>query len=143
MPHCRLGSKIIRAQFFSTVRIVCVTPPNTDINSEFPIEISNNGVDFTDTGFRFHYYEQPILFNMTPTCGPDSGGTIIYITGDKFSNITDPNNYLCRFTPLVDDDSLKPKTIPIGFVNSTTIMCASPGGWGMGVDALVQVTYNG
>ena len=130
VPHCRLGDKVIRAQFYSTVRIVCMTPPNDDIYNELPIEVSLNGVDFVDSGFKFHYYEQPLLFNMTPSCGPDSGGTEIFLTGAKFSNISDPNNYLCRFTPLTDDNSLKPKTIPIDYVNATTIRCASPGGWG-------------
>lgn len=32
IPHCKIGDKIVRAQFVSTVRIVCMTPPNDDIN---------------------------------------------------------------------------------------------------------------
>jgi hypothetical protein len=57
IPHCKIGDKIIRAQFISTVRIVCVTPPNDDINTLYPISVSLNGVDFVDTGFSFRYFE--------------------------------------------------------------------------------------
>jgi len=30
VPHCKIGDKIVRATFVSTVRIVCTTPPNTN-----------------------------------------------------------------------------------------------------------------
>lgn len=32
VPHCKIGDKVVRAQFFSTVRIVCPTPPNDDVD---------------------------------------------------------------------------------------------------------------
>lgn len=32
LPHCKIGNKIVRAEFFSTVRIVCTSPPNDNIN---------------------------------------------------------------------------------------------------------------
>lgn len=32
VPHCKIGPKVVRAKFFSTVRIVCMSPPNDDIN---------------------------------------------------------------------------------------------------------------
>jgi glutamate formiminotransferase len=75
VPHCKIGDKITRAKYFSTVRIVCVSAPNEDINQLYPVQVSLNGVDFIDTGFNFHYYEQPTLTKMFPTCGPESGGT--------------------------------------------------------------------
>jgi hypothetical protein len=67
---------------------------------------------------------------MTPTSGPESGGTQIYITGAKFSNISDPQNFNCRFTDTERD--IPPKYIPAFYQNQTTIMCSSPGGWGRG-----------
>ncbi len=75
VPHCKIGDKVSRAQFFSTVRIVCMAPPNDDINQLYAVQVSLNGVDFLDSGYKFHYYEQPILYGMSPTCGPESGGT--------------------------------------------------------------------
>ena len=75
VPHCKIGDKVTRAKFFSTVRIVCVTAPNDDINQLYAVSVSLNGVDYVDTGFKFRYYEQPTLYKMFPTCGPSSGGT--------------------------------------------------------------------
>ena len=33
VPHCKIGPKVVRARFYSTVRIVCNSPPNDDISS--------------------------------------------------------------------------------------------------------------
>lgn len=141
VPHCMIGDKVVRAQFISTVRLVCVSPPNEDINSLFPVSVSLNGVDFVDTGFTFRYFEQPKLIDMAPTSGPETGGTQIYITGAKFSNISDPWNFKCRFSS--KDRDIPPKYIPAYYVNKTAIMCSSPGGWGRGDSVKVQVTFNG
>lgn len=130
VPHCMIGDKVVRAQFISTVRIVCLTAPNDDINTLFPVSVSLNGVDFVDTGFTFRYFEQPKLIDMAPTSGPETGGTQIYITGAKFSNISDPWNFKCRFSSR--DRDIPPKFIPAYYVNRTAIMCSSPGGWGRG-----------
>ena len=32
VPMCKIGDKIVRATFESTVRIICEAPPNADIN---------------------------------------------------------------------------------------------------------------
>jgi hypothetical protein len=61
VPHCRFGDKIVRAIFDSTVRIVCSAPPSTEIGIELAFDVSLNGVDFTNSGFKFTYYEEPIL----------------------------------------------------------------------------------
>lgn len=79
MPYCKIGSKIVRGQFISTVRIVCKTPPNDNILSAQPIYVSLNGVNWSDTGFVFSYYMQPILVGLTPKYGPMQGGTEINI----------------------------------------------------------------
>jgi hypothetical protein len=141
VPHCKIGNKITRAQYFSTVRIVCISSPNDDINTLYPVQVSLNGVDFVDTGFTFRYFEQPKLTDMTPTSGPESGGTQIYIQGEKFSNISDPWNFKCRFSS--NNRDIPPKYIPAYYVNRTSIMCSSPGGWGRGDSVRVQVTFNG
>jgi hypothetical protein len=38
---------------------------------------------------------------------------------------------------------IPPKKVSGIYLNSTTIMCASPGGWGHGVAVTLQVTFNG
>ena len=84
-PHCKFGDKIVRGEFDSTVRIICMAPPGENIGDELPLEVSLNGVDFTKSGFKFYYYEQPFLERITPTSGKESGGTPIYIIGTNFT----------------------------------------------------------
>jgi hypothetical protein len=61
VPHCKFGDKVVRAQFDSTVRIVCTIPPGDDLGVILPFEVSLNGVDFTDSGLKFSYYDIPVL----------------------------------------------------------------------------------
>lgn len=37
----------------------------------------------------------------------------------------------------------QPKTMPAEWINSTTIMCITPGGWAEGDQMKLQVTFNG
>lgn len=81
MPYCKIGSKVVRGQYISTVRIVCKTPPNDNIVSPQTIYVSLNAVNWVDTGFVFSYYMQPILIGLNPRYGPMQGGTEIMISG--------------------------------------------------------------
>ena len=65
-----IGEKIVRAQFVSTVRIVCYSPPNDNLAAALPVKVSLNGVDFVDSGFFFSYYTQPELQGLQPQSGP-------------------------------------------------------------------------
>lgn len=141
VPHCKFGNKIVRAQFDSTVRIVCNAPPNDELGVLLPFEVSLNGIDWTDSGFKFTYYEVPQLDYITPTSGPEAGGTMIYIFGANFTNVSNPSEFNCKFTPM--NLNIPPKKMPGIYLNSSTIMCASPGGWGQGDAVRVQVTFNG
>ena len=90
----------MRGYFDSTVRIVCKAPPSTDIGVILPFEVSLNGVDWNKTPLEFSYYIQPNLTDITPDAGPAAGGTPIYIHGSNFTNMSNPNEFNCRFTPL-------------------------------------------
>jgi len=61
VPHCKIGNKISRAQFHSTVRIVCLSPPNELVDMALPVYVSLNGFDYVDTGFKFEYQIQTNL----------------------------------------------------------------------------------
>jgi hypothetical protein len=37
IPFCKIGDKIKRAEFWSTVRIVCSSPPNDNVSASLPI----------------------------------------------------------------------------------------------------------
>lgn len=115
VPHCKFGDKIVRAYFDSSVRIVCQSPPNKDTTTKLPFQVSLNGVDWTGTGFTYSFYEEPVMTSIYPDMGSIAGGDIIYINGDKFTNNTDPAEFLCRFTPV--SSRMPPKTIRATFIN--------------------------
>lgn len=142
VPHCKFGDKIVRARFDSNVRLVCTAPPNDDVTTLFTFETSMNGVDWTTSGLQFQYYEEPILDDVFPDGGDSRGGTDVYFLGAKFTNITDrPNEFNCMFTPT--SIKAEPKIMPATYVNSTAIMCKSPGGWSKGDKMKLQITFNG
>ena len=141
IPHCQIGDKIVEAKFESTVRIICPSPPGDNINTKYPIKVSLNAENFIDTGKFFHYYKNSKISKIHPNSGPNTGGTTIKLTGDEFSNLSNANEFLCRFQPLNQD--IPPKYISARYFNRTTIMCASPGGFG-NVDVVnVDVSFNG
>jgi len=53
VPHCKFGDKIVRADFDSTVRLVCHAPPNDKTGIPLSFEVSLNGVDWSTTGQTF------------------------------------------------------------------------------------------
>ena len=141
IPHCQIGDKIVEAKFESTVRIICTSPPGTDIDSKIPIKISNNGEAFTETGKYFHYYKDPEIKGIQPTSGPSTGGTTVRITGDQFSDLSYEDEFLCRFQPLNRD--IPPKTSQANYLNSNTIICTSPSGFGNVDSVNVDLSLNG
>ena len=90
VPHCKFGNKIVRAAFDSTVRIECIAPPGDELGVLYPFEVSLNGVDWSDSSMKFSYYDVPALYGISPIIGPESGGTLIYINGKNFFNISNP-----------------------------------------------------
>jgi hypothetical protein len=111
------------------------------------IKVSLNGVNWVNTGFKFSYYELPVLSGMSPRSGPMSGGSEIYITGNRFSNITESRKALCKFGMVLEGRTnpnhfVFPKTIPAYYINETTVMCATPNGFSGGDQAYVQLTFN-
>jgi len=141
VPHCRFGDKIVRAHFDSSVRLVCQSPPNTDVTARLPFAVSLNGVDWSTTRFEYSYYEEPVMTGIQPDMGSVQGGDEIFISGAKFTGNTDPKEFKCRFTPV--SLSIPAKTVSARFINSTTIMCPSPGGWSEADRMILQVTWNG
>jgi len=141
VPHCRFGDKVVRAHFDSTVRLVCQAPPNEHTATRLPLEVSMNGIDWSDTGFTFAYYEEPVMTKITPDMGSIGGGEVVYIVGEKFSNNTDHFYFRCRFTPTTLQ--LPPKETQITFHDSTNLSCPAPGGWPEGDRMILQITLNG
>ena len=81
------------------------------------------------------------MTDIYPDMGSVNGGEDIYLKGEKFTNNTDPAEFKCRFLPVTL--KIPPKTIRARFVNATTIVCTSPGGWSEADRVVLQVTWNG
>ena len=136
IPYCKIGEKIVRAQFSSTVRIVCYAPPNDNLSQALPVKVSLNGVDWVDSGFFFSYYYPPEVNSLSPPSGIYQGGTEIMLHGNRFSNITDPSIVKCRFSLKNGTDGWREtrnKTMPAFYMDSQTMMCMAPNGF-MGGD---------
>ena len=146
IPHCDIGGKIVRATFYSTVRLVCHAPPSSNINEAVPIKLSLNGVDFIDTGATFSYYNPPQVSDIFPKSGSMSGGTEVYLIGENFSNITTAAQTKCKFHLFDQDEFSKrgevSKTIPASYINETTMVCASPSGFIGNDKTYVSLTFN-
>ena len=90
----------------------------------------------------FYYYDEAKIHSISPTSGPSNGGTLITIKGEKFPDLSmNLDEFMCVFksTSL----NIPDKKTPAKFINSSTILCTSPGGWGAGNIAIVDVSFNG
>ena len=103
--------------------------------------VSMNGLDFvTNDNMRFHYYYPPKVISYSPTSGPESGGTIVHMLGEKFTDLSGSPEFLCQFTSM--ELKVPPKLIPAQYENETSIICVTPGGWGSGNAVHIELTYN-
>ena len=81
-----------------------------------PVEISNNGQDFTNSGIRYLYQQDAVITAIAPdpARGWDTGYTSLYITGQYFVNST---ALRCR---------IGDRTTRATFVTSRLIFCSTP-----------------
>ena len=141
-PKCKFGNIIVEANYISTVQIMCISPPYASAASNVPLEISMNGIDWTTSGTLFTFYEQPEILDINPKAGTSSGGTIIVLTGNNFIDLSYyPYEFMCAFNSI--NLNIPLKMTPAYYKNSSAILCTSPGGWGAGNLASVELTYNG
>lgn len=140
-PLCRFGSKIVPGEFISTVRVKCITPEMPGASVTVPVDISFNGVDWTDGSQHFLFMNVPSISYIEPTLGPSTGGTMVGVYGFNFTGLARPQEFLCRFRSTTI--KLPDKIIPAFFKSENLVYCASPGGWGSGTAATVGITFNG
>lgn len=110
---CRLADRSVRATFVNKERLRCVTPP-TASPSLLPLEISNNGVDFTNSGALFSFVSTLEIRVFWPTSGPTTGGTSITVQGSGFLG---GGTVVCIF------DSTQ---VPVIVHSDSEISCLSP-----------------
>lgn len=142
-PKCRFGDKVVEGEFISTVRVKCIAPPG-EAGSNVAMSVSMNGFEDADTlvNHRFYYLNDSKINDISPKAGPSSGGTLITVSGENFADLSIyTSEFKCVFTS--QNLEIPQKRTPAKYVNSTTILCTSPGGWGAGNIANVDITFNG
>jgi len=111
---CRLGEATAGLKTMSPFEARCETPANREMGS-YPMEYSFDGRTFLKSGFRFLFFDAPRVVSLTPTLGPDSGGTTITFVLSQ--SIQAEDGVVCRF----GDVQITPSKF-----EGTRITCNSP-----------------
>jgi hypothetical protein len=80
---CRFGDIDVAASYHSVDHISCISPTQ-EVIGQLPISISVNGYNYISTGFTFQYIAAPSVTSISPSFGPDKGGSRVYIHGTNF-----------------------------------------------------------
>jgi hypothetical protein len=89
--RCRFNTTAVVATLLNQSAMRCVAPPMTPAASAWsvtsarvPLEVSNNAVDYTNTGMLFEYQSVVVVYGLTPSRGATSGGTLVQVEGEHF-----------------------------------------------------------
>jgi hypothetical protein len=97
-PRARFGSIEVDCRFESTVRVRCPIPDSPNFKGKVPIDLSFNGVDWTDSGIHFAFYNKPHVEYIYPNSGSAHGGTLVEIHGKNFTGDAVQEEFNCRFS---------------------------------------------
>lgn len=113
---CRFGRSVVSAAVAGVGEFaMCVAPASQRLGA-VAVEVSINGVEFTSNGWMFHYGPDISVESAWPLAGPESGGTVVTMTGAGFA---DTRVILCEFG--------SPGTlVPGRWMDSGTVSCVSP-----------------
>ena len=92
--------------------VTCLSPAH--VAGLVAVEVSTNGLDFTDSGVQFDFLG-PAIQGVQPVLGPERGGTMLTING---ANMVQGFSAFCRFGGLV--------TSPAAWVSATRMTCVTP-----------------
>lgn len=110
------------------------------------MKVSLNGLDWHETDHFYSYYKQSTIQEIFPRSGQMNGGTEVFVIGENFSNITNPDNSRCRWTLIDNKNGVKRDRViqftPAYYINETQIMCITPSSFIGGDRAFVQLTFN-
>ena len=125
---CKFGARLAAGAFVSSSTLLCY-PPATAV-SEVPVEVSNNGQDYTDSGVAFAYVAPSEIAALDPSVGPGAGGTLVTVSGAGFVR---GKRMQCRF------GSARPSEAR--WVSEHEVHCVSPPSPPANVS--LSVTFNG
>jgi len=91
--NCTVGSTVlISATRLAHDRLRCRTMSMA--HGLHPVEVTLNGQDFSGAGTSFRAYLPPILLDIHPASGPESGGTLLTLSG---RGLDEGSNRSCAF----------------------------------------------
>ena len=103
----------VKAKFISEDLISFMTRP-WNITGPVELRVTSNGIDSSDARVTFSYVSRPGLISVSPSSGPDYGGTMLTVVGFGFEK----GFCSCRFGETRDVNAT--------YVNSTVLQCSTP-----------------
>ena len=93
---------------------------------EFAVEVSLNGVTFSDDGCMFKFIENNQLLSTDISVGPDSGGTVIHVSVMDFPLVNEnPQQARCIF-PGYEEANPSRGIVEARFLSAELIECIAP-----------------
>eukprot|EP00741_Cyanophora_paradoxa_P014716 tig00020816_g14194.t1 len=154
-PYCRFDTMLVPATVIDDLTIQCTSAP-VKVQGLVSFEISLNGIEFTNSGQTFLFYDPFFeVLAIDPRSGPTGGGTNVTITGTRFVNTGEAYCVWPAIFPdpefdIPDPDTVLPPTEYLDFgaltpaivVNNYTITCTSPQSGGS-LESAMGVSLNG
>ena len=88
-------------------------------DGSFSVEVTNNGRDYSTSGLTFKFIVLNQIVNISPSTGPDTGGTVISIQVKDLPNDSNsPDIAKCLFPGYSSQNAV--------YINSQLIQCTTP-----------------
>ena len=127
---CSFGNSIrTNATQISPVQLRCSIPSSQNVGMTSLVVINDAG--FSSNELQFLYEVAPTVRKIEPTTGPASGGTMVLILGEGFS---DAGQTACRFDDVI---------VPALYVSSSVAKCKAPSRQNVAGLVNVAVSNNG
>lgn len=133
VSNCRFGESIVKASVASGKdEVQCLSPPSVKgAVGPASIALSANGVDFVASHIEFEYLSDPIVDEIKPLHGLESGGTQLFLRGRQFTNVS---SLECRFFLVEEthDSAAHPTTngssVTVGgeWISTEAMHCITP-----------------
>ena len=102
-----------------SVQVATLLEGSNEAVGRVAVEVSSNGLDFTNDGVVFEYQKIIKVTRIYPTHGPLYGRTEVYVYGENFRNTS---GLYCHF----GRDNRGASVPATAFINSSCIKCVSP-----------------
>ena len=106
--------------------IRCGSPPGVS-QGRMVVEVSRNGMDYTEDGWSVVYHKEATLAELRPSRGPEDGGSVVTVIGHGISR--EEGHGFCSFGGRPEPRS--------DFLSSSLVLCSAPkrtGGGNVTVD---------